>query len=180
MKRIEAKYIYDFILALYPKSYRQEFGAEMKYVFEESLKDAYDSKEYRRIAVFWIKIIQDATQSLTRQHIESYKGGNSMTTTNKDIIMQNKVFLWIALATAMILSLPLIAMQFTNEVDWKLLDFIIMSVLIYGTSSLFVLVARVVPRKYRVFIALGFGAFLFLAWAHLAVGIVDTWPLAGS
>lgn len=71
-------------------------------------------------------------------------------------------------------------MQFTSEVDWDVTDFTIMGILLFGAGSLFVLVARVTPRKYRTF--LGFAvlaAFLFI-WAHLAVGIVDSWPFAGS
>jgi hypothetical protein len=90
---------------------------------------------------------------------------------NSDIIMQNKVFLWIAIATAVILSIPLIAMQFTAEVDWKLDDFIIMGVLIFGMGFAFVHVARVIPRKYRVVTGIAFALVLLYAWAELAVGI---------
>lgn len=46
-----------------------------------------------------------------------------MKTKSNAIIMQNKVFLWIALATGLILMIPLIAMQITNEVNWTLSDF---------------------------------------------------------
>jgi hypothetical protein len=106
--------------------------------------------------------------------------GGSMKTKSGDIIMQNKVFGWIALGTTAILSIPLIAMRFTPEVDWSLFDFTIMGALVFGAASLFVVVARATPRKYR--LLMGFvilGAFL-LVWAHLAVGVVDSWPLAGS
>lgn len=88
-----------------------------------------------------------------------------------DIIMQNKIFLWIAIATAAILSIPLIAMQFTTEVDWKLNDFIIMGVLLFGTGFAFVHVARVVPRKYRIVTGIAFFVALLYIWAELAVGI---------
>ena len=113
-------------------------------------------------------------------YLETQKGGDTMKTKHTDIIMQNKVFLWIALATGLILSIPLVAMQITREVDWKLGDFIIMGTLLFGTGFLFVHVARVTPRKYRALIGIAFLAALFLTWAHLAVGIVDSWPLAGS
>jgi hypothetical protein len=64
--------------------------------------------------------------------------------------------------------------------DWKLGDFVVMGVLLFGAASLFVYLARVTPRKYRLLVAfVVLGVFLLL-WAHLAVGIVDTWPLAGS
>lgn len=103
-----------------------------------------------------------------------------MKTKNTDIIKQNKIFLWLAVATGVILSIPLIAMQFTREVNWTLFDFIVMGVLLFGTGFMFVHVARVTPRKYRTLIGIAFVATVLITWVHLAVGIVDTWPLAGS
>jgi hypothetical protein len=103
-----------------------------------------------------------------------------MNAKNTDYLMQNKIFVWIALGTAVLLSIPLIAMQFTTEVDWELGDFIIMAILLFGTGSIFVAVARVTPRKYRLLIGIGVLITFLAVWAHLAVGIVDTWPLAGS
>src|SRR3989344_918299 len=66
---------------------------------------------------------------------------------NTYIIMQDKVFVWIALATGLILSIPLIMMQFSDEWDWNLPDFIIIGALLYGTGSIFVHVARVTPLR---------------------------------
>jgi hypothetical protein len=103
-----------------------------------------------------------------------------MKTKRNDIIMQNVVFLWIAAVTGLILSLPLIAMQFTSEVDWKLGDFIIMGTLLFSMGSIFVFTARKVEKKHRIAVGLAVFAALLLIWVHLAVGIVDTWPLAGS
>lgn len=94
-----------------------------------------------------------------------------MKTKRSDIIMQNKVFLWIALGTALILSIPLIAMQFTNEVDWSLGDFIIIGAVLFSAGFLFVHTARVTPRKYRVLIGAAFVAAVLWIWAELAVGI---------
>ena len=70
--------------------------------------------------------------------------------------------------------------QFTSEVNWGAEDFIAMSILLFGMGSLFVGIARVTPRNYRVLVGAACVAVLFLFWVHLAVGIVDTWPLAGS
>ncbi len=97
-----------------------------------------------------------------------------------DLVQDNKVFLYIAAVTATILSIPLVMTNISSGWDWQLPDFLIMGTLIFGTGSLFILVARVTPKKYRIIIGLGFFALLFAAWVHLAVGIVDTWPLAGS
>jgi hypothetical protein len=94
---------------------------------------------------------------------------------NSDIILQNKVFLWITLATGSILLIPLIAMQFTGEVNWTLLDFVTMGFLLLGTGSMFVLTARKIDKKYRVSIGIAFIiAFLWL-WAELAVGVFTNW-----
>lgn len=98
-----------------------------------------------------------------------------MKTTKNDLIMQNKIFIWIGIATGVILMIPLIAMQFTSEVNWNLADFIVMGLLLLGFGSTFVAVARLAPRKYRLLISLLFiGALLWL-WAELAVGIFTNW-----
>lgn len=114
-----------------------------------------------------------------------------MKTNTNDLIRQNKIFLWIAVGTAVILSIPYMAMQFDwvkpdpsnpNDVgvQWSLLDFVIMGVLIFGAGTLFVAIARVTPPKYRLLVGLAVLAAFLLIWAHLAVGIVDSLPFAGS
>jgi hypothetical protein len=86
----------------------------------------------------------------------------------------------VVLATAAILMIPLVAMQFTSEVDWKLNDFAIMGVLISGTGFLYVLATRFVRHtQYRVAIGATLALALLLAWAELAVGIFGS-PFAGS
>jgi hypothetical protein len=100
--------------------------------------------------------------------------------TKNDLIMSNKVFIWIAAVTGLILSIPAIAMQFTGEVAWGPEDFIVMTILLFGMGSLFVLVARVIPGKYRALMGVAFLLAILTIWVHLAVGIVDTWPFAGS
>jgi len=87
-----------------------------------------------------------------------------------DFLSQNRIFIWIALATVFILLIPFTAMQFSNEVSWTLFDFIIAGVLLFGTGALFVFAARR-TRKYRVAIGALFLTALFYVWAELAVGI---------
>jgi len=85
--------------------------------------------------------------------------------------MRNSIFIRIALATGLILLIPLFASQFTSEVNWDKTDFIVMGFLLYSTGSLFVLVARRFPRRRRVVIGTMFAAALLYVWAELAVGI---------
>ena len=81
---------------------------------------------------------------------------------------------------AVILSIPLLAMQFTNEVDWAVSDFVIMGILLLGTGLLCELVLRTVTKVWHRVILCGVILFvLLLTWAELAVGIFGT-PFAGS
>ena len=92
----------------------------------------------------------------------------------------NKRLIAILITIALILLVPLIAMQFTNEVDWKLADFIVMGILLTGTGVICEFVLRKVKKiQYRVLLIGVVLVFLFLIWAELAVGIFGT-PFAGS
>ena len=80
----------------------------------------------------------------------------------------------------MLLSIPFIAMQFTSEVDWKIQDFIIMGILLFGTGLIFELVMRKVKTiKNRILICFTILIIFLLVWTELAVGILGT-PFAGS
>jgi hypothetical protein len=85
-----------------------------------------------------------------------------------------------ALAAVLVLLVPLIAMQFSDGVDWTAGDFAAAGVLVFaaglGTGSL--MRARL-PRRYRLAAFAVLAALLFLAWAELAVGLFGT-PIAGS
>ena len=50
--------------------------------------------------------------------------------------------MYVALATAAILMIPLAAMGLGNEVQWDLFDFIVMGILLFSTGLTFVLISR--------------------------------------
>lgn len=77
--------------------------------------------------------------------------------------------------TGLILSIPLI-LQF----PWTISDFVVMGALIFGMGSIFIFTARRVNKKNRLIVSLVVLTIFLLIWAHLAVGIVDSWPFAGS
>ncbi len=80
----------------------------------------------------------------------------------------------------LILLVPAVAMQFTNEVNWSASDFIVAAVLLFGTALIIELVLRTVKRhELRIILAILILAALVLVWAELAVGIFGT-PLAGN
>lgn len=96
------------------------------------------------------------------------------------MMTQNKRLKGIVLAVALLLLIPLVAMQFTNEVNWNLFDFVVMGVLLLGTGLMCELVMRKVKNKdYQIGILAVILVALFLIWAELAVGIFGT-PFAGS
>lgn len=93
-----------------------------------------------------------------------------MKTKSNDIIMQNRIFYYLALATGLILMIPLVAMRFSSEVNWTLFDFILAGVLLFGTGCTYVLAARKM-RRHRLVIGLVLAAAFLYIWAELAVGI---------
>ena len=81
----------------------------------------------------------------------------------------------LALATAFLLLIPLVAMQFTDEVVWTLSDFIFAGTLLFGTGLTYKLITwKSEQLAYK--IAIGFALFtgLFLIWTNLAVGIIGS------
>ena len=94
--------------------------------------------------------------------------------------MKNKRLIIILTVVTIVLLIPLIAMQFTNEVNWTLLDFVVMGVLLYGTGLLCELAVRKIKSIDKRILIIGTILVLFLLiWAELAVGIFGT-PFAGS
>lgn len=86
--------------------------------------------------------------------------------------MLNNHFLRIALGTTSILLIPLVAMQFTDEMDWKLPDFIIVGILLFGTGLAYELISGSLPNKnHRIILGVVLLAALIYIWAELAVGI---------
>jgi len=94
--------------------------------------------------------------------------------------MKNKRLKNILLIVGSLLLIPMIAMQFTDEVNWTALDFVIAGVLLLVTGLIFDLVMRKVKNtKYRIAILIIVILVFFLIWAELAVGIFGT-PFSGS
>jgi O-antigen/teichoic acid export membrane protein len=94
--------------------------------------------------------------------------------------MKNKRIRIIILITIILLLIPLIAMQFTDEVHWTLYDFIIAGVLLLGTGCIIdFLIRKIKNVKYRIAIIIAVLIVVLLIWAELAVGIFGT-PIQGN
>lgn len=94
--------------------------------------------------------------------------------------MKNKRLIFILSTIVILLLIPVIAMQFTDEVNWTSLDFIVMGILLLGTGLTCELVLRKASGMiYKIVFCVLILAVFFLLWAELAVGILGT-PFAGN
>lgn len=94
--------------------------------------------------------------------------------------MQNKRLIIIEMMALLLLLIPLIAMQFSDEVNWTLFDFVVAAILLLGTGLVIEFVLRNVKKiTHRIIICIIILAVLLLIWAELAVGIFGT-PFSGN
>ena len=89
--------------------------------------------------------------------------------------MRNNRHIYIVLGVLILLLVPLIAMQFTDEVNWSILDFVVAGALLLSTGLICEFVIRkVINIRYRILICITLLIMLILIWLELAVGIFGT------
>jgi hypothetical protein len=92
---------------------------------------------------------------------------------------RNRIIIVFAIV-AILLLIPLIAMQFDSGVDWDLVDFITMGVLLTVTGLSVEFASRKIHSfGFKLFVCGAILLAFFLIWAELAVGIFGS-PFAGS
>lgn len=86
-----------------------------------------------------------------------------------------KSILRVALATGLLLLIPLTAKLFLADMAWTLGDFVAAGILLFGAGLTFVLIARMSDNTaYRLAVGVAVAAGLLLVWANLAVGLVGS------
>lgn len=86
----------------------------------------------------------------------------------------------IIITSGILLLIPLIAMQFTTEVNWNVGDFAVAAALFLGVGlALEFVLRKVKSTNGRIAIALSILVLFCLLWVELAVGIFGS-PLSGS
>lgn len=94
--------------------------------------------------------------------------------------MKDKRLILFVLTSVILLFIPLIAMQFTDEVNWTLSDFVVAGAFLLGTGLMCELVIRKVKKiKYRIAVCVTLLVVLLLIFTELAVGIFGT-PFSGQ
>jgi hypothetical protein len=151
---------YAKLLRLYSKPYYERFGKGMEQTFNDLLRERAEDNKGLLGYTLWMFVETSAG---------IIKGNMTAMT------MQHKSIIRVALATAFLLLLPLLAMQFTNEVDWDLADFAVAGALLFGAGLTYELVARRMGNMaYRSAVGVSVAAALMLVWINLAVGLIGS------
>ena len=152
--------LYAKLLRLYPKPYRERFGEEMEQTFNDLCRERGKAGKGLFGLVLWV--FAETSAGIIRENITV-------------ALMQNitrRLMVW-AVVVALVLFIPLVAMQFTSEVNWTLSDFVFAGVLLFGTGLTYELVARKAGGiAYRAAVGVALGAAFLLVWINAAVGII--------
>lgn len=90
----------------------------------------------------------------------------------------SRFFVCLALAVSMLLMVPLVAMQYTKEVNWSPFDFVFMWILLVGAGMMYKLVSRRMSNvPYRVAVGIAVVTSVILVWINGAVGIIGDGPV---
>ncbi len=94
--------------------------------------------------------------------------------------IQNIRLAAIVASVGVLLLIPAVAMQLTDEVKWGPFDFLVAGFLLLATGLMCEMALRFITTwPYRIAACAALLIGLFLVWAELAVGIFGT-PFAGS
>jgi len=156
--RSRCRDLYARLLRLYPKPYRERFGEGMEQTFNDLLRDRGDAGCGSLGLVLWLFV--ETSVGILREDMTF-------------IMTQSKNIIRVALATGILLLVPLVAMQITDDVVWGPVDFVTAGGLLFGTGLAFVLAAgRGGTLVFRAAVGVALGTALFLVWSNLAVGII--------
>ncbi len=149
---------YAALVSLYPKPYRDRFGESIAQTFTGLLRERAGAK--RGVVIFAMWIYFETSLGIAKENL-SY------------LAERSGPFARVAMFTALLLFLPLIAMQFTDEVNWALGDFLVAGVLLFSAGGAFAFVTRKARHSaYRYATGIAVFSGLALIWMNLAVGII--------
>ncbi len=152
--------LYARLVRLYPTSFREQYGEGLEQTFNDVLRERAEKAGGLFGCALWM---------FAETSVGIIKGNwTSMITQYRNIVR-------IALVTGLLLMIPLVAMQFSEEVNWGLGDFIVMGGLLFGSGLTYELLARKGgTTAYKAAVGVAVGASLLLIWINLAVGIIGS------
>jgi hypothetical protein len=165
---------YAGLLRLYPKPYRERFGDGMQQTFNDLVREQQEIGKGLLRFIIWMFV--ETSVGIARENMMSL---NTQAVT--------KSIVHALIGTGALLLIPL-ALQLTigtgvdgQGFNWKPNDFVAMGVLVFCAAFGVDVAARRIAGTRSRYAAVAAIVLLFLlVWIHLAVGIVDSWPFAGS
>ncbi len=152
---------YAKLLRFYPQPFRERFGEGMAQTFNDLLRECAGEGRGVMGCAFWM--FGETIVGILRENMTMIW------------MKKNKNVVRIALVTGFILLIPLVAMQFSDEVDWNLFDFVVAGALLFGSGLTYELIARKAGKPaYRAAVGVAVATALLLAWVNLAVGIIGS------
>ena len=89
--------------------------------------------------------------------------------------MKNKRYIVIVISVLFLLLIPLIAMQFTRNVYWTWVDFLVAAGFLLSTVlTIDVIIRSIKKLSYRVMLIVVVIAIFIILWTELSVGIFET------
>jgi hypothetical protein len=165
---------YAGLLRLYPKSYRERFGDGMQQTFNDLVREQRENGEGLLRFVIWVFV--ETSIGIARENVMSVNT-QAVTRSIAHALIGTAVLLLIPLTLQLTIGTGVDGQGF----NWKPNDFVVMGVLVFCAAFGLELAARKIAGRRGRYVALAAIVLLFLlVWVHLAVGIVDSWPFAGS
>ena len=88
--------------------------------------------------------------------------------------MKRKTLLIVIATILSLLAIPAVAMQFTDEVNWSLMDFIVAALFLSVFAATMLYIHRKTKSKKRRILYYVASVLIFLAiWVELAVGLIE-------
>jgi hypothetical protein len=152
--------IYSLLLRLYPEKHRERYAEQMEQTFSDMLRDR--AAKGRDILGYAIWLFAETSLQIIKTNLQS-------------AVMKNKRMVRIIIAIIGLLLIPFIAMQFTDEMNWSVNDFIAMGFMLTVAGAMIEIGARISRNtQYRVGLAVAVFAGFTLLWVNLAVGIIGS------
>lgn len=157
---LQYRALYAKLLRFYPKPFHERFGEPMEQTFSDLLHER--QVKGSGLLAFSLWTVFETSAGIIKESIKV------VSTFNRNVFR-------FALVTALLLMIPLVAMQFTDDVVWSVFDFIVAGVLLFGTGFMYALVTRKGgSTAYRVAVGMALVSGLMLIWVNLAVGLIGS------
>lgn len=148
---------YGALLRLYTHAHYERFGEEMERTFADVLFER--ARQGKPLLGRALSMFADTVLRIFQQRAAALVSPRSAAI--------------VAGVTVALLSVPLVAMQFTDEVRWTAFDFLFAGVLVFGTGLACAAVLRTNRSiAYRAAMGLALAGAFMLVWANGAVGVI--------